>query len=98
MHGLEIQKPILTEIMNKLQLQLNKIGKDNQAEVLFYIDQGEKGLEEKKSWLMEQTTAKKYVFIDSASVIEDNFILLRLNAVKGLKSTAELLELGVYGK
>ena len=97
LHGLEKDKPILKEIMDKLQDQLNHIDSDD-VETLFCIDQGESTIEEKKAWLLEQTEAKKYVFITAETEIPDNFIILRFNATKGGKTTEQLSELGVYTK
>ncbi len=102
LYGLEQDKPLLKEIMDKLQVQLNKVEKPFPAkatiDVVFYIDKGEMSIEEKKAWLLGQTVAKKYVFLDEKSVIEDNFLTKRYNAVRTGKTTEQLIELDVYSK
>ncbi len=87
----------LKEALGKLQTQLNSMPKD-ETEVVFYFDKGEKTIDEKKEWLVGQTEAKKYVFLDSETEITDNFMLLRLNAIKQGKKTPELLKLGIFTK
>ena len=87
----------MKEAMGKLQTQLNLIAHED-AEVVFYCDKGEITVDEKKQWLVGQTKAKKYVFVSSETEITDNFILLRLNAVKNGKTTPELLKLGIFTK
>lgn len=98
LHGLEPEKEILNTIMLKVQSQLNKTNGEEEAEALYYIDNGESSVEEKQQWLKDQTEAKKYVFITAKSIIEDNFVLLRLNAIKYGKPTEQLVELGIYSK
>lgn len=97
LYGLEEDKAIIGEIMKNLQMQLNKMPKD-ETEVVFYTDNGEMSIEEKKSWLMGQTESKHYVFVNTKTELPDNFMLYRLNAVKNGKSTQELIELGVFRK
>ncbi len=85
------------EIMTKLQRQLNSMPKD-ETEVVFYTDAGEMSIEEKKSWLMGQTTANSYVFVTKETELPDNFMLFRLNAIKNGMSTSKLADLGVFRK
>lgn len=85
------------EIMTKLQGQLNSMPKD-ETEVVFYTDAGEMSIEEKKSWLIGQTTSNSYVFVTKETELPDNFMLFRLNAIKNGKSTQELIKLGVFRK
>ena len=83
--------------MDKLQKQLNAIDKDD-VEVVFFIDSEGNTVEEMKDWLLSQTVSERYVFITKDSVIEDNFLLLRYNAVKNGWSAEKLIELGIYYK
>ena len=95
-HGTESEKERLSEIMNELQKQLNSVGSD-EIEVVYRVNE-EENIDEKCSWLLSQTVAPKYIFITAATIIEDNFIILRFNSVKLRKPTKQLLELGVFNK
>lgn len=97
LYGLEKDKAVIGEIMKKLQMQLNQTAKD-EVDVVFYTDNGEMSIEEKKSWLIGQTTSKYYSFVNPKSELPDNFIIYRLNAVKQGKPTKELIDLGVFRK
>ncbi len=97
LHGLEVDKHRLTFIMQNLQNQLDKLNHDK-CEVVYYFDNGEMSIEEKREWLLSQTMAPKYCFVDKDSVIEDFFILKRYNAIKQGKSTEILTGLGVFSK
>ncbi len=97
LYGLEEEKPVLNGIMKNLQAQLNEMPKD-ETEVVFYTDNGEMSIEDKKSWLMGQTESKNYVFVNSNTEVPKNFMLFRLNAIKNGKPTKDLIELGVFRK
>lgn len=86
----------IAEHLVVLQVQLNKL--DNNFVEVLHNSLLNLSVEEKKEWLLSQTTSPKYVFITSDTVMEDNFIILRYNAVKLKKSTIQLAELGVYSK
>lgn len=89
--------PIIQDIKNKLQAQLNAIHSDD-IEVVFKTDPGELSIDEMRTWLLEQAQAKKYVFISTDSEIKDNFVLLRYNAIKYGWKTDKLIELNIYTK
>jgi hypothetical protein len=89
--------PIIEQIKNKLQGQLNSIPSDD-IEVVFCTDPGEKSIEEMRQWLIEQSEAKHYVFITTDTEINDNFVLLRYNAIIYRKSIEELVKLNIYHK
>ncbi len=89
--------PIINNIKNKLQTQLNDIPSDD-IEVVFCTDPGEKSLEEMRIWLLEQSESKHYVFITIDTEIPDNFILLRYNAIVYRKPIEELIKLNIYHK
>ncbi len=97
LYGTDAELPKLTEINNKLQDQLNLLKGDDESEVVYYIN-SENTVEEKKQWLLSQTDAKKYVWVDSTTDIPDNFILKRLNAIKYGHSTEKLIKLNVFTK
>jgi hypothetical protein len=80
----------------KLQDQLNAIN-SNEIDVIFRFNEHET-VQEKKNWLLSETTSKKYVFLTGDTVIEDNFLVLRLNAVRLRKPTKVQVDLGIYAK
>ena len=88
--------PIIEDIKNKLQSQLNSIPSDD-IEVVFKTSQ-EESLDEMRTWLLEQSESKKYIFISTDSIIPDNFVLLRYNAIKYGWKTDKLIELNIYTK
>jgi len=96
-YGSESEKNELEIKMNILQAQLNKLKRDDEAEVVFVIN-SEETIESMKSWLVSQTAAKKYCFIDANTCISDNFVICRLSAVKCRQKTEDLLEKGVFSK
>ncbi len=97
LYGLEEDKAILKEIMDKLQSQLDQMPHD-EVDVVFYTDNGETSVDEKKSWLIGQTESKHYVFVDKTTPLPDNFMLYRLNFVKNLRPTRDLINLGIFQK
>lgn len=97
LHGIESDRALLDVIKDKLQIQLNLLNRDD-LEALFYIDNGETTVEEKKQWLLEQCTGRRYVFVDSSTDIQDNFLLLRYNAIKLGWPTEKQLTLNIFHK
>ena len=74
-YGLEENKPKIKSMLDKLQKQINQ-SKTNQAKVriLWYADKGEKTIEEKKEWLIEESNCVFYVFAPENHVIAPNYI------------------------
>lgn len=83
--------------LDRLQKQLNYF-KDDEAEVLYFYDNDEASIEEKKEWLLQRTQAKYHTFLDAETVINDYYVLKRLNAIKQGETTKKLIELGIYNK
>ena len=98
LYGVTTDNAKLSPKMISLQTQLDKLNKDNQAEVVYFVDNGEASIEEKKEWLLTQTKATKYAFIDVDTEIDDYYILKRLNAVKLNYSIEKMLEMNIYSK
>jgi sugar-specific transcriptional regulator TrmB len=74
-HGLEENKPKIKKMLEKLQRLIDK-SKTNQkrVRVLWYVDNGEKTIEEKKEWLINESHCIFYVFTPEDHIIPDNFI------------------------
>lgn len=97
LYGETSQKDLIGKIHTTLQHQLDQVNSKD-IEVITYHDAGEKSDEEKKQWLLEQTMSKNYVFITPTTLLPDNFLGLRFNALKHHKPTKELVELGIFRK
>lgn len=97
-HFLESDRDKVKNILSSLQTQLDKLNRDDEAEAVFYSDNGETSEEEKKDWLLRQTKAKSYVFVDANTEVDEYFILKRLNAIKNGWALEKLLDLKVYNK
>lgn len=74
-YGLEADKPKIKRMLDKLQRLIDK-SKTNQNKVraLWYIDSGERSVEEKKQWLIEVSNCVFYVFTPEDYKIADNYI------------------------
>jgi len=74
-YGLIENKGKMKWLLEKLQKQIDK-SKTNKAKVriLWYLDNGEKTIEEKKQWLIEQSNCVFYVFAPEELKVPDNYI------------------------
>lgn len=74
-YGIEENKPAIKKMLDKLQKQINR-SKTNKARVrvLWYADNGEKTIEEKKEWLIKESNCVFYVFAPEDHKIPDNYI------------------------
>ena len=74
-YGLEENKPKIKKMLDKLQRLIDK-SKTNQSRVrvLWYADNGEKTIEEKKEWLINQSNCIFYVFAPEDHKVPDNYI------------------------
>jgi hypothetical protein len=74
-HGIESDKPKIKRMLDKLQRLIDK-SKTNNSKVraLWYIDSGEKTIEEKKQWLIENSNCIFYVFTPEDYKIADNYL------------------------
>jgi len=74
-YGVESDKGKIKRMLDKLQRLIDK-SKTNQSRVraLWYIDSGEKTIEEKKKWLIDNSNCIFYVFMPEDYKIADNYI------------------------
>ena len=96
LYGLEQENDRLNLVLKKLQGQLNALG-PKKVDIVYRINE-EESIDEKRNWLLSQTTCKKYIFVTVNSIVGENFTIIRYNAVKSNKTTPELLKLGIYSK
>lgn len=74
-HGLEADKPKIKKMLDKLQRLIDKSKTNrNKVRALWYIDSGEKSIEEKKQWLIDNSNCVFYVFTPEDYKIADNYL------------------------
>jgi len=89
--GLEKDKELIHESMINIQRQITKFKQDNRVRILFYLDKGEKSDEEKKKWLIDNSSCKYYVFLNEDN---ENYYVSK-EYVKDLTLTVKRLESSV---
>jgi len=74
-YGEETDKGKIKRMLDKMQTLIDK-SKTNQSKVrvLWYLDNGEKTIEEKKDWLIKESNCIFYVFAPEDYKIADNYI------------------------
>jgi hypothetical protein len=74
-------------ILKSLQNELNESRRAKKARVLWYVDNGEKPIEEKKQWLMENMNCKYYVYADCENYTINKDLIK--NVLFNIKKTEE---------
>ena len=70
-YGIEADKQKIKPMLDDLQNQLFNHKKGKLARILWYIDGGEKSVEEKKEWLYENSKSKYYILIETNAIPKD---------------------------
>jgi len=70
-YGVDEDKPKIHAMLQDLQNQLFNHKKGKLARILWYVDSGEKTIEEKKEWLYENSKSKYYILIETNSIPKD---------------------------
>tara|TARA_R110000787_G_scaffold238683_1_gene344879 strand:+ start:1044 stop:1463 length:420 start_codon:yes stop_codon:yes gene_type:complete len=75
-------------LKNSLQEQITKsrVAK-TRARVLWYLDGGEKSIDEKKQWLIENAKCKYYVILNGLDKIDESFVKDTLNKIRTLEKS-----------
>jgi hypothetical protein len=91
-YGIEEDKAKIKPMLDDLQNQLFNHKKGKLGRILWYIDAGEKSVEEKKEWLYENTRAKYYILIEAYSVPKDYIktIFLKIKKLEDAIENAKL--------
>lgn len=93
-YGTQKQKEKVKELNENLQKQIDKHRKSrSRVRVLWYMDSGEKTIEEKKQWLIENSNCKYYVFAntDINHVVSSDFISSSLLKIKKLEDSIKAM-------
>lgn len=70
-YGIEEDKSKIKPMLDDLQNQLFKHKKGKLGRILWYIDAGEKTIEEKKEWLFQNAKSKYCLLVEGYSVPKD---------------------------
>lgn len=92
-HGLEENKYEIKNLLEDLQKQIGKSKKS--VRILWYVDKGEKTVEEKEQWLIDNAKSKYYVIFDEKKYSQD-YVKDALSSIKKFEeSFNNLKEQGV---
>jgi hypothetical protein len=100
-YGTDPEKKTIQRVLADLTAQLDSHRKIRaRARVLWYIDKGEKSVEEKKEWLIENSNCKYATFIgkeDDGFAIPKDFVGKRLDKIRRLEdSLADIKKTRVF--
>lgn len=98
--GLEKDRDKIKKMLEELDKQINASRKAKyRTRVLWYMDNGEKSVDEKKEWLIDNSNCKYYLFTPENYVISSNYIKSLIDTVKSYEDSIKTLKLkGVVKK
>lgn len=93
-YGIEADKPKIKDTLEELQRQMDKARRNkHKVRVCYYLDKGEKNLQEKLEWFKENGKCKYFIEIDgtkkiSKDFVKDTLVKIRVfeNSLKSIKS------------
>lgn len=101
-YGVEDEKPIIKENLEELQKQLDKTRRNrNKIRVCFYIDKGEKSVEEKIEWFKENGKCKYFIPMHGVKEIKKGFITETLKKIRTFENSFNSLKksnIKMFGK
>lgn len=98
--GVEEEKPKIKPLLDNLQNQLFEHKKGKLARILWYIDNGEKTIEEKKEWLIENNKSKYYILVNEYQIPKDfvKNVFLKIKKLEDAIDNAKSIGLTVSKK
>jgi hypothetical protein len=90
-YGLESEKAEIKKMMENIQNQMAKTKRGKYARILWYIDKGEKTVEEKKEWLIENANAKYYIFVPEGNTVKPDFVKGVLLGIKKFEDSLKTM-------
>lgn len=90
-YGIEEDKAAIKKMMENIQAQMAKTKRGKYARILWYIDKGEKTVEEKKNWLIENANAKYYVFTPESNTVKPDFVKTILSNIKKFEDSIKAM-------
>ena len=96
-YGVEEEKPKIKPMLDDLQNQLYNHKKGKLGRILWYIDAGEKTVEEKKEWLKENARAKYYIILEGYNLPKDyaKSVFLKIKKLEDAIDNAKTIGLTV---
>ena len=98
--GVESDREKIKKMLEELDKQINASRKAKyRSRVLWYIDKGEKSVDEKKQWLIENSNCKYYLFTPENYNVSPNYIKSLIDTIKSYEESIKNLKLkGVVKK
>lgn len=100
-YGIEEDRAVINEYMNLLQAQIIKYKQSDRVRIFWYIDKGEMTNEDKRQWLIDNSSCRYYVFgnADDDYYLPKEFVKDCTMAIKRLEaSLAKVKELNIKPK
>lgn len=102
LYGEEKDKKKIRSTIEELSKQLNQArGNKNKCRVLWYLDNGEKSIDEKIEWFHENTNCKYFIELDGTKKIEKNFMKDSLQKIRTFENSFNNLKssgIKIFGK
>ena len=93
LHGEEKDKEKIGRTIKLFETQLNKARSNkNKCRILWYIDKGEKSVDEKIQWFYENTDCKYFMILDGIKKIDKNFVKENLQKIKTFENSFNSLK------
>lgn len=86
-YGEENDRKEIDAMIDKIQNQMDLHKRGKYARILWYVDKGEKNVDEKKQWLTENAKCKYYIFAPDNRKVKSNWIQNILTKIKKLEDS-----------
>jgi hypothetical protein len=92
-YGEESNKVKIAKNLDELQVQLAKSRKNrNKARLMYYLDKGEKTVEEKIEWFTLKAKCKYFIAIDGTKLVAKDFIKSKLQKIRTFENSFNSLK------
>ena len=102
LYGEEKDKKKIRTVIEDLSKQLNQARTNkNKCRVLWYLDNGEKSVQEKLQWFDKNTNCKYFIALDGTKTIKKNFIKDSLQKIRIFENSFNNLKscsIKIFGK
>lgn len=91
-YGEKKDKDRIDKFTKELQKQMDTRKAYKRARIFWYVDDGEKTVEEKKKWLIENMNCKYYVFAPENYRVDKDFVKDTLERIRQFERSFELMK------
>jgi hypothetical protein len=92
-YGTNDDKPKMKAMFAKIQKQINKSKTNkNKVRLLWYVDAGEKTIEEKRQCLIEESNCVFYVFTPESYKVSDSYLIDIMRGINLFDRSLELMK------